>query len=117
MAMNYYSEVYEIDLIQFLFEFIPFSSSSSFCRITLSFRMEHLLPAIRIELYNTASFLSETGGLFGFFIGASMLSFIELIYFFTLRPCFPQQRHTKSKKTTRSDSREMNKLEQWHFLN
>lgn len=79
--------------------------------------MEDLLPATRMEFYSITSFLSETGGFFGFFIGASMLSLIELIYFFTLRPCFLQHRHTKSKKITRNDSRATNKLEQWHFLN
>lgn len=101
----------------FLFALIHFPFSSSFSRLTLSFKMDHLLPAKRMEFYNVASFLSETGGLFGFFVGASMLSFIELIYFITLRPCFPQQRRTKSRKITRNDLHGIKKLEQWPFLN
>lgn len=83
----------------------------------MSYRVEYLLPGIRVDIYNIARFLSETGGLFGFFVGASMLSFIELIYFFTLRSCFVQQRLTKSKKIARNDLREINEPKQWPFLN
>lgn len=39
----------------------------------------------RIEFHSTADFLASSGGLFGLFMGASLLSLIEFIYYFTLR--------------------------------
>lgn len=38
----------------------------------------------RIELYSVADFLAICGSLLGLFVGASVLSIIELIYFATL---------------------------------
>lgn len=39
----------------------------------------------RIELHTTSDFLANCGGLFGLFIGASLLSFIEIIYYSTFQ--------------------------------
>jgi hypothetical protein len=34
----------------------------------------------RYEVYGLSDFLSNTGGIFGLFLGCSVLSFIEIIY-------------------------------------
>ncbi|XP_031636494.1 pickpocket protein 28-like [Contarinia nasturtii] len=44
----------------------------------------YVKKSTRIELYSVPDFLAICGGLLGFFVGASVLSIIELIYFSTL---------------------------------
>lgn len=68
-------------------KFYRFSAFSlTFSRVTVSFNTENLLPAKRIDYYNLADFLANSGGLFNLCMGASVLSFVELIYYFTIRP-------------------------------
>lgn len=38
----------------------------------------------RIELYTVVDFFANCGGLLGFFVGASVLSIIEFVYFSTI---------------------------------
>lgn len=44
------------------------------------------------ELIGFTEFLSNTGGLLGLFLGFSVLSLIEIVYFMSLRPYFVQKR-------------------------
>lgn len=39
----------------------------------------------RIESYGTVTLLSNIGGYLGLFLGMSVLSIVEIVYFFTLR--------------------------------
>lgn len=43
------------------------------------------LASERNELYGYVDFFSNTGGLLGLFIGVSVTSLIEILYFLTLR--------------------------------
>lgn len=65
--------------------------SSTFGQVSITFRDENVGASKRIEFRCTKDFLASSGGLFGLFVGASLLSFVELIYFFILRPSCPQQ--------------------------
>jgi Amiloride-sensitive sodium channel len=42
----------------------------------------------RSELYGRADFLANCGGLLGLFLGASVISCLEIVYFCTIRLCF-----------------------------
>lgn len=57
---------------------------ATFNRIRVTFATDSYRPIYRTELYTLSDFLASCGGLFGLFIGASLLSFIEIIYYFTL---------------------------------
>lgn len=97
--------------------------SSSFTRMTVTFKQENLMTSVRIELHSMADFLgnlmhviklirsttkicdslnnlltiiANSGGLFGLFMGASLISLIEFIYYFTLR-LFYARRAERSK--------------------
>lgn len=58
----------------------------------------------RSELHSTSDFVAECGGLFGLFIGASLLSFIEIIYFFTLHSFYSLRKNDQS-NAQRSNNR------------
>ena len=51
----------------------------------VSFKEHHFISINRTESSTFADFVASVGGLLGLFMGISMLSVIELIYFFTLR--------------------------------
>lgn len=57
--------------------------SATFNRIRVAFSSDSYRPIYRDEMYSNKVFLANVGGLFGLFIGASVLSFIEFIYYFT----------------------------------
>lgn len=45
-----------------------------------------------------ANFLANTGGLLGLFMGFSVVSILEIIYFVTLRPYYKYVKHMKNNK-------------------
>lgn len=57
-------------------------SSVSF---TVGFKESMFLTMKRSPMYAYADFFASCGGLFGLFMGMSILSFNEIIYFFTVR--------------------------------
>lgn len=59
--------------------------SSTFSRLIVFFKQEQFMASKRLEFHSVTDFLANSGGLFGLFMGASLLSFVEFIYFFTLR--------------------------------
>lgn len=56
-------------------------------KLFISFKENHFIALNRSEAYTFADFVASCGGLLGLFMGISVLSVIELIYFFTLRLC------------------------------
>lgn len=66
--------------------------SSTFSRVVISFTEEQFIPQKRSESQSLIDILANAGGLFGLFMGASLLSFAELIYYLTLRIFF-MRRH------------------------
>ena len=52
------------------------------------YEKDHLVRYERQELYSLTDFFSNIGGVFGLCLGLSNVSFVELIYFFTLRYLF-----------------------------
>lgn len=49
------------------------------------FEDDLVIPIVRSEYYTFIDFLASSGGLVGLFMGASLLSFIEMVYYLTLR--------------------------------
>lgn len=68
-------------------------SSSTFTRLVIAFKEEQFIPQQRKESQNAIDFIANAGGLVGLCIGASVLSFVELIYYLTLRIFFARQRN------------------------
>lgn len=54
-------------------------------KLTIFFEEDYIETKIRVETYTWGDFLAICGGLLGLFLGVSLLSVIELIYYSTLR--------------------------------
>ncbi|XP_031637927.1 pickpocket protein 28-like [Contarinia nasturtii] len=54
-------------------------------RVKISFKRNEFVTSVRSEASNYTDFLSYCGGLLGLFMGVSILSIFEIIYYFTLR--------------------------------
>lgn len=61
--------------------------SSLFDEITITFKYKEneFYPMRRYQQLTLESFISNVGGMMGLLAGASVLSLIEFVYFFTLR--------------------------------
>lgn len=53
--------------------------------MTVSFREPKIMALQRSASYTFTDFLAICGGLLGLFLGVSLLSIVEFIYYFTLR--------------------------------
>lgn len=53
--------------------------------LTIYFKDRGVGHMERAEVYTLTDFMGMSGGLLGLFLGFSMLSIVEFIYFFTLR--------------------------------
>lgn len=87
---------YEAELSQSEFDYVNFFKSFGanesiyaygeiYSRLTIFFKDSYFVTSKRSELYGSADFLADTGGLLGLFMGVSILSLIEIFYYFTLR--------------------------------
>lgn len=54
-------------------------------RLSVYFIDNQFISARRSELYDVTDFLANCGGIFGLFIGFSLISLVEIIYYGTLR--------------------------------
>ncbi|KFB52627.1 AGAP010967-PA-like protein [Anopheles sinensis] len=54
--------------------------------LQIYFQDTHFIPAQRSELHGLVDFLANCGGLLGLFIGVSLLSIVELVYYVAVRP-------------------------------
>lgn len=65
-------------------------------KVDIYFKNSEFLALHRKELYGPTDFLANCGGLLGLFLGFSIVSLIEIVYFITLRLwCSARQRRSK----------------------
>lgn len=64
------------------------NDTEEFNTVTINFRFknEEFLPKRRFRNLNFSGFLAETAGLHGLYCGFSILTFVELFYYFAMRP-------------------------------
>lgn len=67
-------------------------------KIKIKFKESEFPAMKRSELYGLTDFIANCGGLLGLFMGVSILSFVEIIYFFTIR-------FVKKIRSTKNDGR------------
>lgn len=71
-------------------------------RLSIFFKEHQFITSRRSELYGKTDFLANCGGLLGLFMGVSVLSLIEIIYYFTLRlGCSLRLRRHRQRKSMR----------------
>lgn len=93
--------------LNFFHFFFGFSFSLNFrldgqSTVQISFKEQTFISINRLETNTMANFISSCGGLLGLFMGISILSIVELIYFCTLRLCcqWRDQRRIRSVERT-----------------
>ncbi|XP_075167592.1 pickpocket protein 28-like [Haematobia irritans] len=62
-----------------------FRSNHKMSKLLIYFKENQFITSKRSELYGITELLANFGGVFGLFMGISILSIVELIYHFTLR--------------------------------
>jgi hypothetical protein len=65
--------------------------------VKITFGGDKVNNLIRKQQFNELDFLSYIGGLLGLFAGFSVLSFAELVYWFSIRVCLEKMRRVSSK--------------------
>lgn len=73
---------YQCRVTNFLFIFF---SNMSYAYIMLFFKEDQFIALKRAELFGITDFIASCGGLLGLFMGVSLLSLVEIIYFCTIR--------------------------------
>jgi Amiloride-sensitive sodium channel len=63
-----------------------------YSQVTIYIKDNQLIPVKRTELYGMIDFLANCGGLLGLFFGVSIISFLEIVYFCTVRLYFNMRR-------------------------
>ncbi|XP_055840691.1 pickpocket protein 28-like [Episyrphus balteatus] len=62
-----------------------YTQDTRLTEITIKFEDDVINGLTRSELYSTIDFIANCGGLLGLFMGVSVLSVFEILYFFTIR--------------------------------
>lgn len=82
-------------------------------RLSIFFKEHQFITSRRSELYGQTDFLANCGGLLGLFLGVSVLSIIEVIYYFTLRlACSLRLRRNRQRKSMRLQKNQVGPLDQ-----
>lgn len=72
-------------------------------RLSIFFKEHQFITSKRSELYGLTDFMANCGGLLGLFMGVSVLSIVEVIYYFTLRlGCTLRIRRSRRRKSERA---------------
>ncbi|XP_022910283.2 pickpocket protein 28-like [Onthophagus taurus] len=64
-----------------------FSNDDDYSMLIVYFKEYQFIPSERSELYGIVDFVANIGGLLGLFIGCSVISVMEIVYFLSLRWC------------------------------
>lgn len=101
--MKYDADVREVKLVSSATEGVidPSNDSIENAKLVVQYKESEFFAMKRSELYGMTDFIANCGGLLGLFIGVSLLSFVEVFYFCTIK-CFSTYRiFQRSKMTTR----------------
>lgn len=60
-------------------------SENSVAKISILFKDDDFMFSKRTQVYSFTAFLANFGGILGLFLGVSVLSFIEIIFFLMFR--------------------------------
>lgn len=83
-----------------------------YTRIFISFKDEQFFSSRRAEMYGKTDFIANCGGIMGLFMGVSILSIVEIIYFSTLRIGCSLRKRQKQKQKRLQQLRELNQSQE-----
>lgn len=67
-------------------------------RVLITFKDEQFFESRRAEMYTIVDFIASCGGILGLFMGFSILSIVEMVYFSTLRIGCSLRKRRQNKK-------------------
>ncbi|KAF5280821.1 hypothetical protein FQR65_LT14928 [Abscondita terminalis] len=76
---------YDVELSQVEWNWQKRAKTNRYTKLLIFFNDFQFITSERNELYGLMDFLSSCGGLLGLFVGFSLISFVEIVYFITLR--------------------------------
>lgn len=79
-----------------------------YTRVFISFKDEQFFSSRRAEVYTLIDFVANCGGILGLFMGISILSIVEIIYFGTLRIGCSLRKRRLAKKRRLQQLKELN---------
>jgi hypothetical protein len=85
-------------------------------QVLIFFKNPEFFPMIRQQQLTALDFISYCGGSLGLFLGFSVLSAVELVYFFTLRLIFKRVRSNKVECSSNQIVPKTNKNYLWEFV-
>lgn len=71
-----------------------------FARFSIYFKEAQFITSKRSELYGPTDFLANCGGLLGLFMGVSLLSLVEIVYYLTVRLCCPKPKSVRVEESS-----------------
>lgn len=87
-----------------------------FCQMSVGYKEPLFIASTRSELFDFTEFIGCCGGLLSLFIGFSVLSFVELIYFVTLRLFCTLRKEEKDEQSNNVVITRQNELNWLTFL-
>lgn len=82
-----------------------------YTRVFISFKDEQFFSSRRAEVYTLIDFVASCGGILGLFMGISILSIVEIIYFGTLRIGCSLRKRRQVKKRRLQQLNELNRTD------
>lgn len=77
-------------------------SPGKLSKLSILFKHDSFISLKRSETNTMSNFLASFGGLLGLFMGFSVLSMVEMVYFFTLRLFYKIKQHKTSDNNART---------------
>lgn len=74
--------------------------------VTILYKESDFIPLTRSELFGKTDLVASCGGILGLFLGISLISFVEFMYFCVIHPFFYLRKEDKSIKTLKSKKSE-----------
>lgn len=75
-------------------------SASKHVRLTMFFKRSTFIGRRRTEMFGVTEFVANAGGILSLYMGISLLSLVELAYFFTMRPLCNYLMRQRNGRTT-----------------
>lgn len=83
----------------------------SYAYIMLFFKEDQFISLKRAELFGITDFIANCGGLLGLFMGVSLLSIVEIIYFCTIRWIYRLKGKRQASSGSSSSSKILNGMQ------
>lgn len=77
------------------------------------YKTAEFIPIRRSELFSKTDLIASCGGILGLFMGFSVLSFIEIIYFCTIRPILAWRKRRHIQNRLNIQSKNILQVKEW----